>query len=61
MHLDVVKKHEKSMKSKPGTFETDGKKMLFVKTGDGVISITDLQLQGKKRMKTEDFLRGNKI
>jgi len=51
----------KSMDGEPGTFETDGKKVLFVRAGDGAIKITDLQLQGKKRMKIEDFLRGNKI
>jgi methionyl-tRNA formyltransferase len=44
-----------------GTVKTDDKKLLYVKTKDGAIKITDLQLQGKKRMKTEDFLRGNKI
>ena len=52
---------QKSMDGEPGTFETDGKKVLFVRAGDGAIKITDLQLQGKKRMKIEDFLRGNKI
>ncbi len=51
---------QKSIEGEPGAFETDDK-LLFVKTGDGAIKITDLQLQGKKRMKTEDFLRGNKI
>lgn len=34
---------------------------IFVKTGDGVLKILDLQVEGKKRMKAEDFLRGNKI
>lgn len=51
---------QKSIGGEPGAFETDNK-LLFVKTGDGAIKITDLQLQGKKRMKTEDFLRGNNI
>lgn len=52
---------QKSVEGGPGTLETDGKKVIFIKTGDGAIKINDLQLQGKKRMKTEDFLRGNKI
>lgn len=52
---------QKSIDEVPGTVEIEDKKLLFVKTNGGVISITDLQLQGKKRMKTEDFLRGNKI
>lgn len=56
-----TERHPKSMDGEPGTIETDGKKLLVVKTGDGEIRITDLQLQGKKRMKIEDFLRGNKL
>lgn len=51
---------QNSIQGEPGAFEADNK-LFFVKTGDGAIKITDLQLQGKKRMKTEDFLRGNKI
>ncbi len=42
----------------PGTIKTDGKKVLNVACGNGWLQITDLQLAGKKRMKTEDFLRG---
>jgi methionyl-tRNA formyltransferase len=34
---------------------------IFVKTGDGTLKILDLQVEGKKRMKSADFLRGNKI
>ncbi|MCK5700077.1 MAG: methionyl-tRNA formyltransferase [Cyclobacteriaceae bacterium] len=45
----------------PGDFKSDGKKQLQVITGTGTINIKDLQLEGKKRMKIEDFLRGNKI
>ena len=45
----------------PGEFKSDGKKQLQVITGTGTINIKDLQLEGKKRMKIEDFLRGNKI
>ncbi len=37
------------------------KKTLLVKTGDGLLQINELQLEGKKRMKTEEFLRGFKI
>lgn len=42
----------------PGQYETDGKTCLQFACNNGYISITDLQLEGKKRMKTEDFLRG---
>lgn len=52
---------QESIEGEAGTVESDDKKLIFVKTGNGSIKITDLQLQGKKRMKTEDFLRGNKI
>ena len=45
----------------PGDFKSDEKKQLQVKTGNGTINIKVLQLEGKKRMKVEDFLRGNKI
>ncbi|MBC6399992.1 MAG: methionyl-tRNA formyltransferase [Ekhidna sp.] len=31
---------------------------LLVKTRDTVLKITDMQLEGRRRMKTEDFLRG---
>ena len=41
-----------------GDFETDGKTFLQFACADGYINIVDLQLEGKKRMPTEDFLRG---
>ena len=44
-----------------GSIETDNKTYLKVKTEDGWVSIKSLQMQGKKRMPIEDFLRGNKI
>lgn len=42
----------------PGTIETDGKNELKVATQDGWIVLQELQLNGKKRMKVADFLRG---
>ncbi len=42
----------------PGTYLTDGKTFLKYACADGFILITDLQLEGKKRMEIEDFLRG---
>jgi len=41
-----------------GSYKTDGKQYLKFACNDGYICITDLQLEGKKRMKVEDFLRG---
>ncbi|HKK10371.1 MAG TPA: methionyl-tRNA formyltransferase [Bacteroidales bacterium] len=40
---------------------TDGKTYLKVACADGLISIEELQLEGKKRMDTESFLRGTKV
>jgi methionyl-tRNA formyltransferase len=37
------------------------KDSIQVKTGKGILAITELQLEGKKRMSTEDFLRGVQI
>ncbi|KAA6430505.1 methionyl-tRNA formyltransferase [Dyadobacter flavalbus] len=45
----------------PGAYRTDHKTYLHFCTGDGWISVENLQLEGKKRMNTGDFLRGNKI
>jgi methionyl-tRNA formyltransferase len=42
----------------PGELQTDGKNCLAGYTPDGVLYIRELQLAGKKRMTTEEFLRG---
>jgi len=44
--------------SKPGRFETDQKTYLKFACKDGYIHIKDLQMEGKKRMLVEEFLRG---
>jgi len=44
--------------SKPGRWESDGKKYLKFAAQDGYIYLKDVQLEGKKRMGIEDFLRG---
>ena len=43
------------------TVESDNKSFLKVKSTSGWVAIKSLQMQGKKRMATEDFLRGNEI
>ena len=43
-----------------GTTDTDGKTYLRLYCADGYISPTELQLEGKKRMGVEEFLRGYK-
>ena len=42
----------------PGQWETDKKTYLKFAAPDGYIHVTELQLEGKKKMKIEDFLRG---
>jgi methionyl-tRNA formyltransferase len=42
----------------PGVHDTDGKSYLRFATLDGYIRVTELQLEGKKRMSVGDFLRG---
>ncbi len=44
-----------------GTVICDGKKILKFACADGFIHIKDLQLEGKKRMLIEDFLRGYRL
>jgi methionyl-tRNA formyltransferase len=45
----------------PGQYTTDQKTWLKFAAPDGYIRITELQLEGKKKMKIEDFLRGYKF
>ena len=42
----------------PGTVLSDGKNYLAIAAADGAISVTELQLAGKKRMPVKDFLIG---
>lgn len=44
--------------SKPGRWESDGKTWLKFACRNGYIHLKDVQLEGKKRMLIEDFLRG---
>lgn len=53
-----VERSERSSNVPAGTFETDGKTFLAATSTDATLDILDLQLEGKRRMKTEEFLRG---
>jgi methionyl-tRNA formyltransferase len=44
--------------SRPGRWESDKKTFLKFACSDGYILLKDVQLEGKKRMNIEDFLRG---
>jgi len=58
--VKIFKIQTTSLKSNklPGNIWSDGKKELRVSTLDYDVKILELQLQGKKRMKIDDFLRG---
>ncbi|XWW48264.1 methionyl-tRNA formyltransferase [Fibrella sp. USSR17] len=45
----------------PGQVYTDGKTSLLVRAADSWLAIDELQAEGKRRMLTGDFLRGNTI
>lgn len=45
----------------PGTADSDGKSYLRFAATDGWVYALELQLEGKKRMPVEDFLRGYKL
>ena len=47
-----------SMLAAPGSHHTDGKTFLKFAALDGYIHATEIQLEGKKKMNIEDFLRG---
>jgi methionyl-tRNA formyltransferase len=45
----------------PGGFLTDNKTYLKFAAADGFVSLTDVQLEGKKRMGIDEFLRGVRL
>ncbi len=47
--------------NEPGALKTDNKTYVHFQTGEGVLSILNLQMEGKKRMEIGDFLRGNSL
>lgn len=55
---DIVAENEVA----PGTFIiADSKRGLFVKTGDGVLELTEIQMPNLKRMSAKEYLRGHTI
>ena len=49
---------EEKITAEPGTIETDGKNYLRFACQDGWLQVEEIQLEGKKRMKTIPFLQG---
>lgn len=53
-----VKKAERSQAGEPGKLSTDNKSYIYINTADGDVEVLELQMEGKKRMTTEELLRG---
>lgn len=45
----------------PGSIQTDNRTFLYIACTDGIISLLEVQLEGKKRMGIQEFLRGVRI
>ena len=58
VQLKIFKADILEGKAEPGTISSDGKTYLTVAAADGLLSIKELQLSGKKKMNVEEFLRG---
>jgi methionyl-tRNA formyltransferase len=56
---EVSNKYHLTLNS--GEYISDGKSNLTFQTAKGSLNILELQLEGKKRMGIEEFLRGNKV
>ena len=54
----MAEKSGRNYKASAGSFHSDGKNYIDVVTADGALSLTEVQLQGKRKMLTEEFLRG---
>ena len=57
----ATKKLDSTVKSVSGEYKTDNKTFLHIHTGTGALAITELQMEGKKRMDVESFLRGTQL
>ena len=55
---DVVKE---SKSFEPGTIVSVGKDSFDVLTGEGLLRVRELQIEGKRKMTAEEFLRGFKL
>ncbi|MDX1628713.1 MAG: methionyl-tRNA formyltransferase [Fulvivirga sp.] len=60
-NLKIFQAAKLKKSGKPGAYDSDNKTYLHFFTADGSIDVKELQLQGKRRMNIEEFLRGNQI
>lgn len=51
----------KNSDAQPGTYDTDQKTYLHVRATDGWLALEELQPEGKRSMKIDEFFRGNKL
>ena len=58
---EVEKLELTSAGDNPGDFSTDNKTYLHIQTGGNAVAVKELQMQGKRRMDIETFLRGNDL
>ncbi|MCS3800311.1 methionyl-tRNA formyltransferase [Niastella sp. OAS944] len=56
-----AKKEPHASPKSPGSIETDNKTYLKFAAADGYIHVLELQLEGKKKMTVEEFLRGYRL
>lgn len=56
-----AKTNEENKQVLPGTVTEVTKKEIYVQTGNGQLILEEIQLEGKKRMTAEAFLRGKAI
>lgn len=61
LKIYITESADKKQQKAPGEYLTDGKTYLHFVTADGYIDVKELQIEGKKRMGIEEFLRGNKL
>lgn len=56
-----IEKENTNPKIEAGNFETDGKTFLKFATNNGYIKLLEVQMEGKKRMQIDEFLRGVRL
>jgi methionyl-tRNA formyltransferase len=52
---------DKNRDAQPGDYDTDQKTYLHVRAADGWVALEELQPEGKRSMKIDEFFRGNKL
>lgn len=55
----VVKEEDTSLRA--GEFETDNKTYIHFQTAKGLLALLELQVEGKRRMEVQEYLRGNRL